>query len=503
MRYFIILALWLLATANCNAQDKVGGLDQSFLKDMKLVDATRDSLAKDSLVVVKFFKPVKSRDKYKFDLYRVEEYYAPTETPENLKQRKIMAGTHILVTLNSGIAATDIGKVFPESMVDKPVRIPNTDTYIVPVKNARGKDVQKSLKSFSETNNALKTQFDRAVKGVEYDYVVFVDLVPNDPDFKQLWGLHNTGLNGGTTDADIDATEAWDKTKGNSDLVIGIIDTGIDYKHPDLAANMWENSAEVNGVKNVDDDNNGYVDDFCGWNFYADNNNPRDDNMHGTHVAGTIGAIGDNGKGVSGVSWKVKMVALKFLSAYGWGNVSDAIEAVGYASGVPNMIATNNSWGGGGFSQALKDAIDKAAQHDILFIAAAGNEGKNNDVSPSYPANYDCPNIISVAATDRNDKLAYFSNYGQKTVHIGAPGVDIYSTVLKKKYDVLSGTSMATPHVTGVCVLVKSMFPTLSMQQVKNKILTMSDPKPSLSTKTSTGCRLNANGAMSATAAIK
>jgi large repetitive protein len=499
----IILIALTLMTANALAQNKVKNPEQSFLQDMDVVNTTRTSLAQDSFLVIKFCKPARNKAQYQFDLYRVEEYYAPNEQEANLKKRTIMAGAYVLITVKEGLNALDIARVFPESMIGKPKRIPNSDTYIVPVKTEPGRDLLQILTAFTNANPAIQTDFDRTVKYIDYDYIVFADIIPNDTHFGKLWALDNNGANAGTSDADIDAVEAWDKTTGNATLVIGIIDTGIDYKHPDLAGNIWENSAEANGKANVDDDNNGYVDDICGWNFYSNTANPRDDHMHGTHVAGTIGALGNNRKGVTGISWKVKMVPLKFLSESGWGSVSGAIAALKYANRVPNLIATSNSWGGGGFTQALKDAIDEAGQRDMLFIAAAGNSRSDNDVYPTYPASYNCANIVSVAATDNNDNLAQFSNYGKNSVHIGAPGVDIYSTVLKKQYGSLSGTSMATPHVTGVVVLVKSLFPALSMQQVRNKILTMGDPKSSLLNKTISGARLNANGSMTATATIK
>jgi large repetitive protein len=504
MRTLIILMATIVFVAKGLAQNKTADLEQSFMANLKLVgkeEAT--TITPDSVVVVKYYKPARKKGLYQFDLYRVEEYYTPNSSPENLKKRSIMAATHVLITMKEGAGASDLQGIFSESLIGTPKRIPNSNTYIVPVNPEGSGDAVEKLTTFNARNLTSKAAFERAIKQVEYDYILFADVIPNDSHFAKLWALDNTGAGGGTPDADIDAVEAWDKTTGNVSVVIGIIDTGIDYKHQDLQGNIWENAAEANGKKNVDDDNNGYVDDICGWNFYSNTANPRDDHSHGTHVAGTIGARGNNGKGVSGVSWNVKMVPLKFLGSMGSGSTSGAIAAISYANRIPNLIATNNSWGGGGFSQALKDAIDEAAQRDILFIAAAGNNATNIDITPSYPASYNCPNMIAVAATDRNDELAGFSNYGKRTVHIGAPGDEIYSSVLKNKYASYRGTSMAAPHVTGTCVLLKSLFPQLSMLQVKDKILTMSDPKPSLTTKTITGARLNANGSMTATATVK
>jgi len=325
---------------------------------------------------------------------------------------------------------------------------------------------------------------------------------PNDPGFtgSSLWGLHNTGQSGGTVDADIDAPEAWDLATGSRDVVVAVIDTGVDHYHPDLAANMWTNPGEVNG-DGVDNDGNGYVDDIHGWDFYNNDNNPMDGHNHGTHVAGTIGATGDNSQGVVGVNWEVSIMALKFLNDEGEGTTADAISAIDYAAkmrrdyGV-NVVATNNSWGGGGYSTALRDAIEAAGREGILFIAAAGNDSVNTDVVAHYPSNYDSEYIISVAATTRNDGLASFSNYGSATVDLAAPGRSIYSSMAGGGYGRFSGTSMATPHVTGVVALLASLGPGASAGEIKAAILSGTDPVLSLSGKSVTGGRLNAHGAL-------
>ncbi|WP_052700164.1 S8 family peptidase [Methylocucumis oryzae] len=258
--------------------------------------------------------------------------------------------------------------------------------------------------------------------------------MPNDNLFSELWGMNNTGQTGGTANADINAPEAWDRITGNSSVTVGIIDTGIDYRHADLLNNLWRNLKEFKGVAGVDDDGNGYIDDLYGIDTYNGDNDPLDDNSHGTHVAGTIGGVGNNAEGVTGVAWNVKMAACKFLNASGNGDTSGAIECINYFNGLraqgENIVATNNSWGGGDFSQLLKDAIDASATAGILFIAAAGNDTNNNDLNPSYPASYESSNIIAVAATDHTDSLADFSNYGATSVDIAAPGVDILSSVL-------------------------------------------------------------------------
>lgn len=337
-----------------------------------------------------------------------------------------------------------------------------------------------------------------ANENVEYaepDYY-FHAALQNDPLFPQLWGLENTGQSGGTVDADINAMSMWQRELGSASVVIGIIDTGVDYSHPDLAPNMWRNPSEIAG-NGVDDDGNGYVDDVYGINAILNNGNPRDDHMHGSHVAGTIGADGNNAVGVVGVAQNVQMVACKFLDASGSGSTSDAIKCLQYFASLKsrpvnpvNIVATNNSWGGGSSSVALRNAIEAHQNLGILFVAAAGNAAQNNDNSNSYPANYELANVISVAATDRNDSLAPFSNYGKKTVHVAAPGVSILSTVLNQGYAQLSGTSMATPHVTGLIAIVKSANPTFDYKQIKNLILSGGTPLNALQANTITGRRI-------------
>jgi uncharacterized repeat protein (TIGR01451 family) len=329
-------------------------------------------------------------------------------------------------------------------------------------------------------------------------------LTPNDSQFSQLWALHNTGQTGGTPDADIDAPEAWDLSTGSSAVVVAVIDTGVDYNHPDLSANMWRNTPDCNS-NNIDDDGNGYKDDCYGIDTANNDSNPMDDNDHGTHVAGTIGARGNNSQGVVGVNWQVQIMACKFLDANGTGSTADAITCLQYVQlmkgrGV-NVVATNNSWGGGGYSQALYDAIAEHMNAGILFIAAAGNESADNDSTGSYPADYYLPNILSVAATTHTDSLASFSNFGRRTVHVGAPGESIRSTTRNNTYSTFSGTSMATPHVTGLAALLKAYNPSLDWIAIRNLILSSGDAKSSLQDKTITGRRINAYQALSCTSA--
>jgi len=329
----------------------------------------------------------------------------------------------------------------------------------------------------------------------DYQLTLFSNF-PNDTYFTYLWGMHNTGQTGGVNDADIDAPEAWDISTNGSNIIVAVIDTGVDYTHPDLAANMWVNTAEKNGSPGVDDDGNGYIDDIYGYDFYNRDGNPMDDHGHGTHCSGTIGAVGNNGQGVAGVCWNAKIMAIKFLSSGGYGYDSDAIDSIEYAVQMGAKVASN-SWGGGGYNQSLKDTINAAGAAGMLFVAAAGNDyGSNNDIYPAYPASYDCANIISVLSTDHYDALSSFSNYGPISVDLGAPGSSVYSCLPGGQYTYKSGTSMATPHVSGACALVWSVCPYLSSAAIKDIILQTTDPLPSLAGLCVSGGRLNLSNAM-------
>lgn len=321
--------------------------------------------------------------------------------------------------------------------------------------------------------------------------------VPDDEYFAEQWALHNIGQDsmfgiwaGGTVDADIDWPEAWTARVGNGS-VVAVIDTGIDYRHSDLQANVWQNEAEVNGISGVDDDGNGYIDDLRGWDFANNDNSPLDGHGHGTHVAGTIAAVANNTTGVAGVMWNGQVMALKMLDDNGYGLLSDAVEALEYAV-AKGVRVSNNSWGYSEYlpeeeadHNALRDAIAAAGSQGHVFVAAAGNDGVNTDSAPHYPSSFNLDNIIAVTATDNTDQLAWFASYGPASVDLAAPGDYVFSTYKRwgglDDYAWLSGTSMSTPHVAAVAGLLLGLQPSWTYQQVRDRILNTTRPLTSLS----------------------
>lgn len=359
---------------------------------------------------------------------------------------------------------------------------------------------QVLIQTWDADNSAVEQWLSQSptVESFSPDRSLHIEAIPNDSSFTSLWGLHNTGQSGGVIDADIDAPEAWDITTGSSSIVVAVIDTGIDYNHPDLLDNIWTNPWEV--ANGVDDDGNGFIDDLHGWDFYNNDNNPLDDNNHGTHCAGTIGGVGNNNLGVAGVNWDVSLMAMKFLGASGNGSDSGAISSLNYVAmmrerGV-DVRATSNSYGGGGFNSSFRDAITANRDAGILFVAAAGNNSSNNDTVANYPSNYAVENVIAVAATTRSDGLAGYSNFGVTQVDLGAPGSSILSTTRNNTYSTFSGTSMATPHVAGVAALAWSLVEDASYVDIRNAILASVDPIPALTGKVATGGRLNAKATL-------
>lgn len=328
--------------------------------------------------------------------------------------------------------------------------------------------------SLSQARNLY--QKDPRILYAEPNYLLHTAVVPDDNSFGQQWGLNNEGQTGGIFDADINAVQAWNIEKGSRQVVLAVVDTGIDYTHPDLVDNMWFNPGEIAG-NGVDDDNNGYIDDIHGTNTITKTGDPMDDSEHGTHVAGIIAARGNNTLGISGVMQQASLLGCKFLDINGEGDTDTAIACLEYLVDLKtrkenpvNIVACNNSWSGGPFSRSLYDAIEETRNAGILFMAAASNDRRNNDLISTFPANFALSNVISVAATDDKDALAVFSNYGRYSVHVAAPGVRILSTFPQNRYGLLSGTSMATPFVTGLAGLIKSAHPTLTWMQIRNLI---------------------------------
>ena len=437
---------------------------------------------------------------------------APPKLPISIKPEIVK--NELLIRLKSGAGQDEISAIAKE--LDATV-----------VKSAKGLNIYLLRTTTDMTVKAAENKLAAAIRTeslpgkipgkIAYIQPNFVyhtmDNTPNDPYLYLQWSMYNYGqFYGSTAGADVKALPAWDLSTGSSSVYVADIDTGIDYTHPDLVNNCWVNPDEIPG-NGMDDDGNGYVDDVYGINACDDPygdfpyylpGDPFDDGAHGTHTAGTIGASGNNGTGVVGVNWNVKIIALKFLNGFGYGYTSDAVECLDYmhylktVKGI-NIVASNNSWGGGGYDQALYDAIQQSGNDGVLFIAAAGNGyGSNNDVNPTYPATYGLSNIISVAATDFNDKLATFSNIGKNTVDLGAPGDSILSTVPTwyayfgyDIYQFFSGTSMATPHVTGAAALLHSYDASLTAAQIKTRIVTTGDLNAALKNKTISGKRLN------------
>ena len=412
----------------------------------------------------------------------------------------------VLVRFKSGLTIADIKRIASRSndRVEDEIESVSGLVAIDDLDNADAEDVARQYESMSEYVAYAEPNYEiRLDDPVNHnarrrDAAPVSRLgVPNDPQFNEQWALNNTGQNGGKANAHIDALKAWAKTQGSEEVVVAVLDTGVDYNHRDLVANMW---SRPDAVPQYFDDELGGFDDARGFDANANAPDPMDDNGHGTHVAGIIGAEGDNGEGIAGINWTVQIMPLKFLGRGGFGSTKNAIESINYAidrkkHGV-NVRIINASWGSTQRSKALEDAIRAAGDAGILFVAAAGNSSTDNDRRPHFPSNYDLPNMVSVAALDRNDLLATFSNYGAKTVHVAAPGREILSTWLGDQYREASGTSMAAPQVAGIAALVLANEPKLSMTKLRERVVKSADPIDALLGKVAAGGRLNAAKAL-------
>lgn len=409
---------------------------------------------------------------FKYPLLRLEESVSTDEKTgeENITLVRASVADHVMIGLRPGSDEAAVQRILEDKGYT--IRSVEPGSFII----AEIPDYEDA----EDQKNAISAiaGLDEFIDFAEPDYLVFPSLNPNDPGYSsgKLWGLHNPGTESGSkADADIDAPEAWALRTDASGVIVAVTDTGINYTHEGLAANMWTDSSTGSH----------------GFDAYEDDDNPMDTGGHGTHCAGTIGASGNNGKGMTGVAWKVQLMALRFLGPNG-GSTSDGIRVINFARlNGANIISA--SWGGGGYSQSLYNAINACRAADIPFVAAAGNDSLNNDSNPHYPSSYNLPNIVAVASTTKNDTVSTFSCYGKNSVDIAAPGSSIYSTYIGSNtaYTFLNGTSMATPHVSGALAMAKAQFPTETAAQLIARLYSSADPIPALAQKVSSKGRLN------------
>lgn len=423
-------------------------------------------------------------DGFKYPMLRVEEKWSGKTG--DMISRLVMVANQLLVAPRPGVNEADFSRRLAAVGFTPGERVGASGRLVSFEMDAEDpKELPRMVEQLAALNGL--------VEYAEPDYVVWPCLEPNDPAFSEnkLWGLQNIGgVSGYTAGADIDATSAWAVRKEAPSVVVAVTDTGIRLDHQDLVPNLWQNAGEVSG-DGFDNDGNGIIDDVFGYNAIADNGNPLDDQGHGTHCAGTIGARGNNGTGMTGVAWNVQLLAGKFLGPFG-GTTSDAVKVIDY-SRQKGAGVISASWGGGGFSVTLKNAIAACAEAGIPFVAAAGNSGTDNDSLPHYPSSFDLPNIVAVAATDASDNLTGFSCYGRTSVDIAAPGWQIWSTFngSASDYRFLHGTSMATPHVSGALALAKAHFPDAGVEELIDRLYRSADKLAALDGKVASGGRLN------------
>jgi len=449
-------------------------------------------------------------------LYRVKNAYYPVILVEEVmtpgedgafhsSRISAIVGDHAMVRLPEGASEQQLLSWISDEGYSLRDKLNTAPIYIVADESGAVRAVDDIISNYTAAFLADQPEWDR--RGIaEADHVAFLSAIPNDTEFDLLWGLYNDGsFIGSVAGADIGAEPAWNLGTGNASVVVAVIDSGMQLNHPDLQDNLWTNTGEIpdNGI---DDDLNGFIDDVHGWDFVGNNwfpgdglspdNDPSDENGHGTHVAGTIGAVGNNGTGVTGVNWNVSLMPLKIGAFFSFISTSAALEATNYAV-MEGAKFLNNSYGGPIRPEdevppvLFEDAIRNAELNDVLFIAAAGNDSTDNDEAPQYPASYELTNVISVAATDWADELADFSNFGESSVDLGAPGDFILSTYPGSDYVFISGTSMAAPQVTGAAALFKSQQPGFSGAAIRARMFNTVDSLPSLDGLVATGGRLN------------
>jgi subtilisin family serine protease len=427
-----------------------------------------------------------------------EKKRASTAEEMALAEARAFGPPEVLVKFKEGVSQATIDSLaarFHDRVEDRIENAPGWES-IDDLDNDDAADVALLYRSLPEVEYA-EPNYLIELESLDPPLPPLPPIRPTDPRFDDQWALSNSGQRGGKEGADISAMRAWATTIGSDKVVVAVLDSGVDYTHEDLAPNMWKRPANIEAYH---DNELGTIDDEDGFNAIDNTADPMDENGHGTHCAGIIGAEGGNDVGITGVNWKVRIMPLKFMNAGGFGTTKDAIEAINYVidrkkAGV-NVRIISASWGSTQRSRALEDVIRKAYENDILFVAAAGNASTNNDRQPHFPSSYNVPNVISVAALDRNDQLASFSNFGVKSVAIAAPGVDILSTWLGNEYEEKSGTSMATPVVSGVAALIVAEHPRISVDELRKQLLNAVDPLPVLKGKVATGGRINAAKAL-------
>lgn len=434
-----------------------------------------------------------------------QETQLPSSTDIEAEPRRSASVPEVLVRFKTSTTLDRIREIALQNndRVDDEIEAVSGLVAINDLDNADAETVAKQYAAFENVEYAepnLRIKLDDPIQKESPRDLFFRsdDSQPNDPNFSEQWGLNNLGQNGGTERADIDALKAWQVTKGSEEVVVAVLDSGVDYRHSDLAANIW---TRPDNIPQYTDDEKGTFNDIHGFDAADELPDPMDDNGHGTHCAGIIGAVGDNGIGIAGVNWNVRIMPLKFLGSGGSGTTENAIEAINYAierkkAGV-NVRVISASWGSTAYSKALEDTIRAAGDAGILFVAAAGNDGTDTDVWPHYPSSYKLPNLISVAAVDRNDTLTSFSNFGVKSVDLAAPGKDILSTWIGDEYREASGTSMATPFVSGVAALLIAQSPNITVKQLRKKLIDSVDLRDDLKGKVASGgtlCAANALG---------